>query len=162
MSLLCVLEHSTEIHVSVHSVDAAQSLLVRLVGEIHAAGVRTIPDGISVVKNDFVQLPVLTKHIATTKNRLRRRLVRQPDHVHQVSLDYANRLEILRLLGRRRAAWVFSFVFILASWVCGLFSPMMCIIHKNSLFLHFYATKIALTIWPATIWTGFVCIHKLF
>ena len=62
------LQHAMQVDVPVHRVDAVQGLLVRLVGQVHAAGVRTVPHRVAIVKHDLVQFAVLAKHVTTTED----------------------------------------------------------------------------------------------
>ena len=62
------LQHAMEVDVAVHRVDAVEGLLVRLVGQVHTAGIRTIAHRVAVVEHDLVQLAVLAKHVTTTED----------------------------------------------------------------------------------------------
>ena len=73
-------------------------MLVGVVGQVDAAGVGFVADGVAGVDHDLAEVTVLTEHVLSPQILLRGRLVGNADDVDQVLLNHPDHLEIVSVL----------------------------------------------------------------
>ena len=98
MEPVSLLQLATTVGEAVHCSDARQRLLVGVVGQVHAAGVGFVADGVARVDHDLAEMTVLAEHVLSTQVLLGRRFQRNSDDVDKVLLNHADHLEIVGVL----------------------------------------------------------------